>query len=115
MLTMPGINSIKFLRNDKSLSTNEIADIHKINWRTVKKYADGEQIQEEKVKEKYRRTNKILFECLQTYDIQISMSRKGNCFDNVCIGYHQERTYLQISLPYASWSYDGYRKVYRIL
>ena len=52
MLTMPGINSIKFLRNDKSLSTNEIADIHKINWRTVKKYADGEQIPEEKVKEK---------------------------------------------------------------
>lgn len=52
MLTMPEINSIKCLRNDKSLSINEIADIHKINWRTAKKYADSEQIPEEKVKEK---------------------------------------------------------------
>lgn len=24
-------------------------------------------------------------QCLQAYDIQISMSRKGNCFDNACI------------------------------
>jgi len=30
MLTMPEINSIKCLRNDKSLSINEIANIHKI-------------------------------------------------------------------------------------
>jgi len=52
MLTMPEINSIKYLRNDKSLSINKIADIHKINWRTAKKYADGEQIPKEKVKGK---------------------------------------------------------------
>src|SRR5699024_10197016 len=91
MLTMPEINSIKCLRNDKSLSINEIADIHKINWRTAKKYADGELIPQEKVKEKKgmmyekewgdivsdwlledqklrrksRRTNKTLFEGLR--------------------------------------------------
>lgn len=50
MLTMPEINSIKCLRNDKSLSVNEIAKIHKINWRTAKKYADNEQIPKEKNK-----------------------------------------------------------------
>src|SRR5690606_26326427 len=48
MLTMPEINSIKVLRNDKSLSVNEIARIHNINWRTAKKYADHEQIPNEK-------------------------------------------------------------------
>src|SRR5699024_1864447 len=91
MLTMPEINSIKYLRNDKSLSINKIADIHKINWRTAKKYADGEQIpkeevkgkkgmmyeekwgeivsdwllEDQKLKRKSRRTNKTLFGDLQ--------------------------------------------------
>src|SRR5690625_6670025 len=50
MLTMPEINSIKYLRNDKSLSINEISKIHNIDWRTAKKYADDEQIPKEKVK-----------------------------------------------------------------
>src|SRR5699024_902096 len=52
MLTMPEINSIKCLRNDKSLSVNAIAQIHNINWRTAKKYADGEQIPKEKAKKR---------------------------------------------------------------
>src|SRR5699024_9221544 len=90
MLTMPEINSIKCLRNDKSLSINEIANIHKINWRTAKKYADGEQIpkenikkkgmmyeeewgeivsdwllEDQKLKRKSRRTNKALFQTLK--------------------------------------------------
>ncbi|WP_212667942.1 hypothetical protein [Virgibacillus pantothenticus] len=79
------------MRNDKSLSINAIADIHNINWRTAKKYADSDQIPEEKVKKrkgmmykeewgeivsdwlledqklkrKSRRTNKQLFVSLQ--------------------------------------------------
>lgn len=50
MLTMPEINSIKFLRNHKSKSVNEIAKTLKINWRTAKKYADIEQIPAENTK-----------------------------------------------------------------
>lgn len=91
MLTMPEVNSIKCLRNDKSLSINAIANIHNINWRTAKKYADVDQIPKEKnknrkgmmyekkwgeiisdwlledlkLKRKSRRTNKQLFESLQ--------------------------------------------------
>src|SRR5690625_93154 len=91
MLTMPEINSIKCLRNDKSLSINAIADIHNINWRTAKKYAGDDQIpaesmkkrkgmmyeekwgeivsdwllEDQKLKKKSRRTNKQLFACLQ--------------------------------------------------
>src|SRR5690625_540368 len=94
MLTMPEINSIKCLRNDKSLSVNAIAKIHSINWRTAKKYADNEQIpkektkkkkgmmyeekwgeivsdwlvEDQKLKRKSRRTNKTLFESLQKMD-----------------------------------------------
>lgn len=49
---MPEINSIKCLRNDKSLSVNEIAKIHNINWRTAKKYADGEQVPKETTKKR---------------------------------------------------------------
>ncbi len=52
MLTMPEINSIKCLRNDKSLSVNAIAKIHNINWRTAKKYADNEQLPKENLKKK---------------------------------------------------------------
>jgi len=52
MLTMPEINSIKCLRNDKSLSVNEIAKIHNINWRTAKKNADGEQVPKETTKKR---------------------------------------------------------------
>jgi transposase len=47
MLTMPEINSIKFMRNDKSLSVNSIANILNINWRTAKKYADHDQLPKE--------------------------------------------------------------------
>lgn len=91
MLTMPEINSIKYLRNDKSLSINTIANIHDINWRTAKKYADCDQkpvekirkkkgmmyeeewgeivsdwlIEDLKLKKKSRRTNKQLFASLQ--------------------------------------------------
>lgn len=49
---MPEINSIKCLRNDKSLSINAIANIHNINWRTAKKYANGEQIPIEKTEKR---------------------------------------------------------------
>jgi len=49
---MPEINSIKCLRNDKSLSVNKIAKIHNINWRTAKKYADGEQVPKETTKKR---------------------------------------------------------------
>lgn len=49
---MPEINSIKCLQNDKSLSFNAIADIHNINWRTAKKYADDDQIPAESMKKR---------------------------------------------------------------
>jgi len=52
MLTMPEVNSIKCLRNDKSLFVNAIAKIHNINWRTAKKYADSEQLPRETVKKR---------------------------------------------------------------
>lgn len=52
MLTMPEINSIKFLRNHKSKSVNDIEKTLNINWRTAKKYADNEQIPTEKTKAK---------------------------------------------------------------
>lgn len=91
MLTMLEINSIKYLRDDKSLSVNAIANIHNINWRTAKKYADSNQIPTEcvkskkgmmyeekwgeivsdwlledlRLKKKSRRTNKNIFSCLK--------------------------------------------------
>ncbi|MGG3739233.1 hypothetical protein [Aeribacillus pallidus] len=49
MLTMSEINSIKFLRNHKSLSINKIANTFGINWRTAKKYDDCDQIPQEKI------------------------------------------------------------------
>ena len=52
MLTMSETNCIKLLRNQKSLSINEISKTLKINWRTAKKYADGDQLPEEKLVKK---------------------------------------------------------------
>ncbi len=42
MLAMPEINYIKHLRESEDLSINEISRKTGCNWRTVKKYADGE-------------------------------------------------------------------------
>jgi len=52
MLAMPEINHIKKLRNIKSLSINEISKRTGFSWVTVKKYADGDQLPEEKIVEK---------------------------------------------------------------
>ena len=52
MLAMSDINCIKKLRNEKGLSISEIQRVMKINWRTAKKYADEDQIPQEKVFEK---------------------------------------------------------------
>ncbi len=91
MLAMPEINCIKLMRNQKSLSINKISKTLGINWRTAKKYADGDQLPEEnkkkksgmmydeqwgeivgdwlwedlKLKKKDRRTNKGIFSALQ--------------------------------------------------
>ncbi len=42
MLTMPEINYIKHLRENEDLSISEIARKVGKDWKTVKKYADGE-------------------------------------------------------------------------
>ena len=42
MLTMSDIHCIRFLRNQKGQSIDQIAKSLKINWRTVKKYADDD-------------------------------------------------------------------------
>src|SRR5690606_155706 len=91
MLAMPEINHIKKLRNIKSLSINEIVKRTGFCWETVKKYADGDQLPQEKIpvkkgmmyeekwgeivsdclledyalKKKLRRNNKGIFEQLQ--------------------------------------------------
>lgn len=52
MLAMSEVNYIKHLRNEKSYSINEIKEILGINWRTAKRYADDNQIPEEKVTKK---------------------------------------------------------------
>ncbi|GAE93805.1 mobile element protein [Gracilibacillus boraciitolerans JCM 21714] len=92
MLAMPEINHIKKLRNIKLLSINEISKRTGFCWETVKKYADEDQLLEEKsptkkgmmyeekwggeivsdwlmedyaLKKKLRRNNKIIFEQLQ--------------------------------------------------
>jgi len=91
MLTMPEINCIKLMRNEKSLSINQISKVLGVNWRTAKKYADEDQLPEEKIskksgmmytekwgeivgdwlwedqklKKKHRRTNKGIFAALQ--------------------------------------------------
>lgn len=41
---MSEINCIKLMRNEKSLSINKISKTLGINWRTAKKYADGDQL-----------------------------------------------------------------------
>lgn len=91
MLAMPEINCIKLMRNQKSLSINHISKTLGINWRTAKRYADEDQLPEEKerkksgmmytekwgeivgdwlwedqkLKKKDRRTNKGIFSALQ--------------------------------------------------
>lgn len=91
MLTMPEINCIKLMRNQKSLSINQISKTLGINWRTAKKYADEDQLptekkpeksgmmyeekwgqivsdwlwEDQKLKKKNRRTNKGIFYALQ--------------------------------------------------
>ncbi|MGY4111350.1 transposase [Aeribacillus sp. SP014] len=91
MLAMPEVNYIKHLREKEDLSINEIARKTGRNWRTVKKYADGESFEETltfrkrgmmyeegygeivdywleedmKLKRKERRTNKKIYEQLR--------------------------------------------------
>jgi hypothetical protein len=91
MLAMSEVNCIKVLRNQKSLSINAIPKTMGINWRTAKKYADGEDLpkektgkkegmmheerwgeivadwlwEDEKLKKKQRRTNKKIFQDLK--------------------------------------------------
>ena len=93
---MSEINCIKVLRNDKSFSINKISKTLGINWRTAKKYADGDQIpkektvkksgmmyeekwgeivgdwlwEDQKLKKKDRRTNKGIFSSLQEMDFK---------------------------------------------
>lgn len=45
MLAMPKVDYIKHLREEEDLSINEIARKTGCNWRTVKKYADGDSIE----------------------------------------------------------------------
>jgi len=45
---MPEINYIKHLRNEKSYSINKIKNTLGIDWRIAKKYADKDQVPEEK-------------------------------------------------------------------
>lgn len=91
MLAMPEVNYIKHLRDNEDLTINEIARKTGKNWRTIKKYADGEVpletlllnkrgmmyeegygeivdcwIEEDmKLKKKERRTSKKMFEQLK--------------------------------------------------
>ncbi|GFZ87002.1 transposase [Compostibacillus humi] len=91
MLAMSDINCIKKLRNEKGLSISEIQRVMKINWRTAKKYADEDQLpqqkeykrkgmmyeekwgeivsdwlfEDSKLKKKSRRTRKQIFEDLR--------------------------------------------------
>lgn len=91
MLAMPEVNYIKHLRENEDLSINEISKKTGCNWRTAKKYADGDvpleslpfskkgMMYEEgygeivdywleedmKLKRKERRTNKNMFEQLK--------------------------------------------------
>ncbi|WP_231638358.1 hypothetical protein [Rubeoparvulum massiliense] len=50
MLAMPIVHTIKILRNEKSFSINKIANTLNIAWTTAKKYADEEQVPQEKQK-----------------------------------------------------------------
>ena len=42
MLAMTRVNLIRSLRNGEGKSISEISEIMRVNWRTAKKYADGE-------------------------------------------------------------------------
>lgn len=94
MLTMPDINCIKHLRNEKGFSIDKIANMLNINWRTAKKYADESELspsiikprkgmmyqekwgmmvsdwlfEDEKLKAKLRRNNLQIFKELQTHN-----------------------------------------------
>ena len=96
MLTMPDINCIKHLRNEKGLSIDKISKTLNINWRTAKKYADESELspsiikprkgmmyqekwgmmvsdwlfEDEKEKAKLRRNNLQLFKELQTHEFK---------------------------------------------
>lgn len=50
MMTMTDINTIKNLRNNHGHSVNKIRKDLKINWRTAKKYADGDQVPSETIR-----------------------------------------------------------------
>lgn len=104
MLAMSDINCIKLLRNNKGLSITKIQELLKINWRTAKKYADGEQLPKEmtpkkkglmyegkwgeivsdwlvedsKMKRKDRRTNKQLFN--ELIDLGFTGSYRTVCY-----------------------------------
>lgn len=52
MLAMSDIHCIKNLRNNKGLSISKIQKTLGINWRTTKKYGDGEQLPQSKIKQK---------------------------------------------------------------
>lgn len=49
---MSDINCIKTLRNNKGFSISKIQQTLGINWRTAKKYGDGDQLPQSKIKEK---------------------------------------------------------------
>lgn len=51
---MPKINCIKLIRNQRSLSINQISKMIGISWRTAKKYADGDQKSKKKKDEQTR-------------------------------------------------------------
>ncbi len=96
MLAMSDINCIKHLRNNKGLSIRKIEETLGINWRTAKKYADGEQVpqiknkkkkgmmheekwgeivsdwlfEDQKLKKKLRRTNKAILDELKGLGFQ---------------------------------------------
>lgn len=96
MLTMSDINCIKTLRNKKGMSINKIAKTLGIDWRSAKKYADGDLpvksiikkpkgmmyeekwgtmvsdwlLEDNREKKKKRRTNKQLFQELQSHGFE---------------------------------------------
>lgn len=104
MLAMPEVDYIKHLREEEDLSINEIARKTGCNWRTVKKYADGESFEETlkftrrgmmyeegfgeivddwleedmKLKRKERRTSKKIYE-----DLRDNLGFKGS-YRTVC-------------------------------
>ena len=98
---MPEINYIKYLRNEKSFSVNKIKDTLGIDWRTAKKYADKDQVPEEKtikkrgmmyeekwgeivsdwlwedqqLKRKDRRNNTVIFKALEKRDFPVRIEQ----------------------------------------